>query len=110
MRETEARVREAEARARMAEAEARLAETDARRAESAEVGIFHGWSGVVGFNSFGLGFNPAIRPGFHRGFRSGRHRSHRFVIGPHVPVVVPLAGRGGAFVVASERHNPAVRH
>jgi hypothetical protein len=101
VRETEAHVREAEARARLAEAEARLAETDARRAESAEVGIFHGFPVAVGFN-------PALRPSFQRGFRPGCNR--RFVVWPQVPVVVPVAGRGGAFMAANDRNNPAIRH
>ena len=84
-----------------ADIEARLAETDARRAESAEVGIFHGFPVAVGFN-------PAIHPSFQRGFRPGCNR--RFVVWPQVPVVVPVAGRGGAFMAANDRNNPAIRH
>jgi hypothetical protein len=111
VREAEARVRESEARARLAEAEARLAETDARRAESAEVGIFRGGPLLVGFSGVPLGFNPAVRPGFHRGFLPGCDRARGFVTGAWGrPLVVPLAGRGGALIAAHDRHNPAVRH
>jgi hypothetical protein len=107
VRETEARVRVAEAQARVAEAEARLAEADVRRAESAAVGIFHTFPGV-GFHT-GLGFSNGFGHGFHPGHFAGCRRAPRFVVWPHSPIVtprrplaIPLAGRGGSFVVSSE--------
>ena len=117
VRESEARVREAEARARMAEAEARLVESDARRAESAEVGIFRHWPaavgfghGLVAFNGGVVGFNPAVRPVHRRGLLPGCDRPRGFTVWPQAPVFLPLAGRGGAFMAANDRTNPAIRH
>jgi hypothetical protein len=99
VRETEARVREAEARARMAEAAARVAEADARQAESAAVGI-HSFPVGVGFRT---GFGHAFHPGHFPGCR----RSARFVVWPRG--AVPVAGRGGAFVVSSDLDPAAPR-
>ncbi|HEX6738717.1 MAG TPA: hypothetical protein VF310_10610, partial [Vicinamibacteria bacterium] len=103
---------EAEAQARMAEAEARLVESDARRAESAEVGIFHSFPAPVVFGAGVVGFNPTIRPGFHRGgrFQPGCNRSRGFVIWPPGPALVNVPGRGGAFMATNDRTNPTIRH
>ena len=107
VRETEARVRVAEAQARVAEAEARVAEADARRIESASVGIFPTFPGV-GFHT-GLGFSTGFGHGFHRGHFAGCQRGHGFVVWNRAPVftqrgplAIPMAGRGGSFVVSSE--------
>jgi hypothetical protein len=91
IREIEARAREAEANARVAEAEARIAEADAGRAEYSAIGLQWIPAGS------GLQF---VSHGSHRSFGIGCDRRLRF--GARVRGAIPVAGRGGAFVVAED--------
>ena len=87
VREAEARARQAEAQARIAEAAARVAEVDARRTEFASLGMQ--WQPVgAGLTSVSFGRLPACR------------RRPVYVV--RQGLLVPLAGRGGAFVTAED--------